>query len=126
MGLIREALRPPKLDQEPEADACAIRLLDGSAIGLAVPYETVSRLLFGHRPLTGPPRGLRVDEKRGWLELRPPACADEDQCVMPLTAIAAIMPLFPEDLAVDDSGLADESLVPAASNGDGGDGGDGR
>ena len=116
MGLIREALRAPKLDQEPEADACAVRLLDGSVVGIAVPYETVSRLIFGHRPLAGPPRGLRVDDKRGWLELRPPACAEEDRGVFPLTAIAAIVPLYPEDL--DEPVYEPFSATPTNGNGD--------
>lgn len=97
MGLIREALRAPRLDgDEAEAEATAVRLVDGVEIGVAVPYEMITRLVFGGRPLAGPPRGVRIDEKRGWLELRPPACATEDEGVFPLTAIVAILPLFLE------------------------------
>lgn len=97
MGLIREALRVPRLDgDEAGAEATAVRLIDGVEIGVAVPYEMITRLVFGSRPLTGPPRGVRFDEKRGWLELRPPACAAEDEGVFPLTAIVAILPLYIE------------------------------
>jgi hypothetical protein len=120
MGLIREALRAPKLDQSPEAEACVVRLLDGTAIPVEVPYETVCRLVFGHRPLAGPPRGFKLDEKRGWLELGPPACIEEDRGVIPLTAITAITPLFAEDLESDDGlVLDDEELKPASTNGSG-------
>ncbi len=99
MGLIREALRVPRLDgEEADAEAAVVRLVDGSAVGVAVPYEMVTRLIFGQRPITGPPRGFRIDEKRGWLMLRPPVVEPEDEGVFPLTAIVAILPLFPEDL----------------------------
>ncbi len=95
MGLIREALRVPLLDgDEADADAFVMRLVDGSAIGVDAPYEMISKLVFGQRPLTGTPRGVRLDDKRGWLALSPPACAPEDEGVFPLTAIVSITPLF--------------------------------
>lgn len=96
MGLIREALRVPRLEGEEEAEAAVIRLIDGSAIGVSVPYDVIGRLVFGHRPLAGAPRGLRIDEKRGWLVLGPPACDGEDEGIFPLTAIVAILPLYLE------------------------------
>jgi hypothetical protein len=129
MGLIREALRAPRFDgDEAEAEAAIVRLVDGSAIGVGVPYDLLSGLVFGHRPLTGPPKGVRFDEKRGWLALNPPACAAEDEGVFPLTAIVAIMPVYPDDIeeierqaAEDDhaAGPDDEHYASSDSNGNG-------